>query len=229
MDKEIILIDDCSIDGTKAILQKIASSEAAVTVLFNDRNYGKGYSLRRGIMAASGDIILIQDADLEYDPSDYPKLLEPILAGKADAVFGSRFISAAPKRVFFFWHYMGNRLLTFLSNMFSNLNLSDMETCYKVFDAKLLKRIRLQENRFGFEPEVTYKVSCIKKVRIYEVGISYFGRSYEEGKKIGWKDGVRAIYVIFKYPLLRAVFGNNVVFSSIAGRIDGDKSQCGEC
>jgi glycosyltransferase involved in cell wall biosynthesis len=214
MQKEIIIIDDSSTDGTSQILRKLANSLPDLIILTNDKNRGKGYSLRRGIQTATGQIILIQDADLEYDPQEYSMLLAPILAHKADAVYGSRFISNAPKRVFYFRHYLGNKFLTLLSNLFSNFNLSDMETCYKVFTSASIQRIKLRENRFGFEPEVTYKISRIKGFRLFEIGISYYGRSYEEGKKIGWKDGLRALYVILKYPLLKAVFGDRALFIS---------------
>ena len=210
--KELIIIDDCSTDDTGAILEVLANAYPELIILRNEKNKGKGFSLRRGIRAATGQIIIIQDADLEYDPGEYVRLLDPILNEKADAVYGSRFISSSPKRVLFFRHYLGNRLLTFISNVFSNLNLSDMETCFKVFRSGYLKRIRLEEDRFGFEPEVTYKISRIKGLRLYEIGISYHGRSYEEGKKIGWKDGVRALYVIIKYPLMKAIFGDKAVF-----------------
>ena len=212
--KEIIVIDDGSTDGTNDILQEFADHTEGLTILRNESNRGKGFSLRAGIAAATGQIILVQDADLEYDPNDLLLLLDPILNHKADAVYGSRFISTAPRRVLYFRHYLGNRMLTFISNIFSNFNLSDMETCYKVFTAESLTRIKLREDRFGFEPEVTYKISRIKGLRLYELGISYHGRSYEEGKKIGWKDGVRAIYVIIKYPLLKAIFGDRAVFYS---------------
>jgi len=212
--KEIIVIDDGSADGTPSILEELKNDHPDLNLLRNEKNRGKGYSLHRGIKAATGDIILIQDADLEYDPNEYSRLLKPILEYKADAVYGSRFISNAPKRVLYFRHYVGNRILTFISNIFSNFNLSDMETCYKVFTSKVLKQIRLQECRFGFEPEVTYKISKIKELRLYEIGISYHGRSYDEGKKIGWKDGVRALYVILKYPLLKLILGNKIVFYS---------------
>jgi glycosyltransferase involved in cell wall biosynthesis len=212
--KEIIIIDDGSTDGTRHILRELENSLPDVIIFYNEKNRGKGYSLRRGIQIASGQIILIQDADLEYDPQEYPLLLAPILAHKADAVYGSRLISNAPKRVFYFRHYLGNKFLTLFSNFFSNFNLSDMETCYKVFTSESIKRIKLKENRFGFEPEVTYKISRIKSFRLYEIGISYYGRSYEEGKKIGWKDGLRALYVIIKYPLLKTVFGDRILFNS---------------
>ena len=199
-DKEIIVIDDFSTDGTREIL-KNDISEKIDELIFNDRNFGKGYSVRQGIKRAKGDIILIQDADLEYDPSDYSKLIEPIKKDYADVVYGSRFVGSEEKRVLFFWHSIGNYFLTTLSNMFSNLNLTDMENCYKVFKSEIIKNIELKENRFGFEPEVTAKIAK-KNCRIYEVGVKYYGRTYDQGKKIGWKDGVSAIRCIFKYNLL---------------------------
>ncbi len=199
-DKEIIVIDDFSTDGTREIL-KNDISEKIDELIFNDRNFGKGYSVRQGIKRARGDIILIQDADLEYDPSDYSKLIEPIKKDYADVVYGSRFVGSDEKRVLFFWHSIGNYFLTTLSNMFSNLNLTDMENCYKVFKSEIIKNIELKENRFGFEPEVTAKIAK-KNCRIYEVGVKYYGRTYDQGKKIGWKDGVSAIRCIFKYNLL---------------------------
>ena len=198
-DKEIIVIDDFSTDGTREIL-KNDISEKIDELIFNDRNFGKGYSVRQGIKRARGDIILIQDADLEYDPSDYSKLIEPIKKDYADVVYGSRFVGSDEKRVLFFWHSIGNYFLTTLSNMFSNLNLTDMENCYKVFKSEIIKNIELKENRFGFEPEVTAKIAK-KNCRIYEVGVKYYGRTYDQGKKIGWKDGVSAIRCIFKYNL----------------------------
>jgi glycosyltransferase involved in cell wall biosynthesis len=196
VDKEIILVDDCSRDGTRDHLRAIDDPE--VRVLFHDVNQGKGAALRTGFGAAKGDLVIIQDADLEYDPAEYPKLMAPIIDGRADVVYGSRFVGGETHRVLYFWHSVGNRFLTLLSNMMTNLNLTDMETCYKVFRADVLKRIRIEENRFGFEPEITAKVARLG-VRVYEVGISYAGRTYEEGKKIGWKDGVRAIWCILKY------------------------------
>jgi len=193
---EIIVINDASTDNTQRILEKFKNIK--FKFLLNDKNFGKGYSLKRGINEATGDIILFQDADLEYDPSDYQKLLKPILDGNADVVFGSRFIGNGEKRVLYFWHRIGNLILTLLSNMFSNLNLTDMEIGYKVFRSDIIKKIPLQENRFGIEPEITAKVAKTK-CRIYEVGVNYFGRTYEEGKKITWRDGISAIRCIFYY------------------------------
>jgi glycosyltransferase involved in cell wall biosynthesis len=194
--KEIIIVDDFSTDGTRGLLQALPSSED-LQIIYQPINAGKGAALRAGFAVVSGDIVIVQDADLEYDPSEYPGLIQPILANKADVVFGSRF-SGGPHRVLLFWHYVGNRMLTMLSNMFTDLNLSDMETCYKAFRTDILKNITLRENRFGFEPEFTAKISKAR-CRIYEVPISYSGRDYSEGKKIGWKDGVAAIYFIIKY------------------------------
>jgi glycosyltransferase involved in cell wall biosynthesis len=196
---EIIIVDDASTDGTATLLkEKIAP--VVDRIIYQPRNRGKGAALRAGFAAASGDVILVQDADLEYDPNDYPILLEPIFAGDADAVFGSRFLGGRPHRVLYFWHMVGNRFLTLLSNMFTNLNLTDIETCFKVFRAPLIKSLHLREDRFGFEAEVTAKLAKTG-CRIYEVGISYSGRTYEEGKKVNWKDGVRAIYAILRYNL----------------------------
>jgi glycosyltransferase involved in cell wall biosynthesis len=200
-DKEIIVVDDCSTDGTQALLRDRLSS-AVDRVIYHPVNRGKGAALRTGFEAATGDIILIQDADLEYNPQEYPLLLEPIISGQADAVFGSRFMGGRPHRVVFFWHMVGNRFLTLLSNMFTNLNLTDVETGYKAFRASVIKSIQLEEERFGFEPEVTAKLAR-KRCRIYEVGISYHGRTYEEGKKVGWRDGLRALYAIVKYNCCR--------------------------
>ncbi len=194
--KEMIVVDDCSTDGTRELLQSLPA-ESDLQVILQPENKGKGAALQRGFSAVSGDIVVIQDADLEYDPAEYPMLIEPILANKADVVYGSRFLGG-PHRVLFFWHSLGNRILTTLSNMLTDLNLTDMETCYKVFRAKILKEITLRENRFGFEPEFTAKVGK-RRYRIFEVPISYSGRDYSEGKKIGWKDGVAALYFILKY------------------------------
>jgi glycosyltransferase involved in cell wall biosynthesis len=198
--KEVLVVDDCSGDGTFEIVEKVVAGDRRVRVIRHEVNRGKGAALRTGFAHATAPWVLVQDADLEYDPEEYHLLLRPALAGKADVVFGSRFLGAGSHRVLYFWHSLGNRLLTLLSNMFTDLNLSDMETCYKLFRRDIIQGIRLQEDRFGFEPEVTAKVAK-RKVRIYEVAISYYGRTYAEGKKIGWKDGVRALICIFKYNL----------------------------
>lgn len=196
--KEIILVDDFSTDGTRDLLAQIERESDNVRVRFHERNFGKGRALRTGFEHATGDYVIIQDADLEYDPQDYSKLLKPLLSGKADAVFGSRFLTTDEHRVLYFWHSLGNRLLTLLSNMATDLNLSDMETCYKVFRRELIQSIELEEDRFGFEPEITQKIAKAG-ARVYEVGIAYHGRTYDEGKKIGMKDGFRALWCILKY------------------------------
>ena len=199
-DKEIIIVDDCSRDGTHAELEKL--KDQVSQIVYHKVNQGKGAALRTGFQHATGDVVIIQDADLEYDPNEYALLVEPIAQGKADVVFGSRFLGGAPHRVLYFWHRVGNGVLTLMSNMFTNLNLTDMETCYKVFRREIIQAIPIEENRFGFEPEITAKLAR-RNLRIFEVGISYYGRTYAEGKKIGWKDGVRAIYCIIKYNVFR--------------------------
>ena len=200
-DKEIIVIDDFSNDRTRDILKNELKNKIDHLIL-NNKNYGKGYSIREGIQAAKGDYVLIQDADLEYDPNDYKKLIKPINDGVADVVYGSRFIGSEEKRVLYFWHTIGNKILTLLSNMFTNLNLTDMEVCYKGFKTEIIKQINLKENRFGFEPEITAKIAKIKNIRIYEVGVKYYGRTYSDGKKITWKDGFSALRCIIYYNLL---------------------------
>ena len=200
-DKEIIVVDDCSKDGTREKLKNIIEQQID-KVIYHDVNKGKGAAIRSGIRSASGDIVIIQDADLEYDPNEYGKIVAPILSGKADVVFGSRFMGSEAHRVVYFWHRIGNGLLTLMSNVFTNLNLTDMETCYKAFRREIIQSIEIEENRFGFEPEITAKLAK-KRCAIYEVGISYYGRTYEEGKKIGWKDGFSAIRCILKYNLFR--------------------------
>ncbi len=203
IEKEVIIINDCSKDHTEeSILSyKAAHPELPIQYYKHEVNKGKGAALHTGIKKASGEYLIIQDADLEYDPQEYNILLQPVLDGFADVVYGSRFMGGNPHRILFFWHTIGNKFLTFLSNMLTNLNLTDMETCYKLFNTEMVQRLELKENRFGFEPEITAKIARIPKVRIYEVGISYYGRTYEEGKKIGWRDGFRAIYCILKYNI----------------------------
>jgi glycosyltransferase involved in cell wall biosynthesis len=202
-EKEIVVVNDCSSDNTELRVKQFISENPLVEIAYfkHEVNKGKGAALHTGIKQASGDYIIVQDADLEYDPEEFNILLRPIINGYADVVYGSRFMGGRPHRILFFWHTIGNKFLTFLSNMFSNLNLTDMETCYKLFRADMLKSLDLKERRFGFEPEVTAKISRIPKIRIYEVGVSYYGRTYEEGKKINWKDGFRAIYCILRYGL----------------------------
>jgi glycosyltransferase involved in cell wall biosynthesis len=201
--KEVIIVNDCSKDDTEEAILRYQKENSDLNVQYykHEKNQGKGAALHTGIEKATGDFVVIQDADLEYDPEEYNILLKPILNGFADVVFGSRFMGGKPHRILFFWHSIGNKFLTFLSNMFTNLNLTDMETCYKMFRREIIQNLYLKEKRFGFEPEVTAKVSRIKNIRIYEVGISYYGRTYQEGKKIGWKDGFRAIYCILKYGI----------------------------
>jgi len=200
LDIELICVDDGSRDGSRDLLTEMQKQHSQVRVFLQPHNMGKGAALRRGIQEATGDFVIVQDADLEYDPGDYPALLQPLLQGKADVVYGSRFLGAAPHRVLYFWHSVGNRFLTLVSNCLTNINLTDMETCYKVFRREVIQSIPIEEDRFGFEPEITVKVAK-RRLRIYEVGISYWGRTYEEGKKIGWKDGVRALWCLLKYSL----------------------------
>lgn len=203
IEKEVIIVNDCSKDDTRGAIQKYMDENKDLKIQYHEHevNKGKGAALHTGIEKATGEYLIIQDADLEYDPEEYNDLLKPVLNGFADVVYGSRFMGSNPHRILFFWHTIGNKFLTRLSNMFTNLNLTDMETCYKLFNTKMIQGINLKEKRFGFEPEVTAKVSRIPKIRIYEVGISYYGRTYEEGKKINWKDGFRAIYCIMKYNI----------------------------
>jgi glycosyltransferase involved in cell wall biosynthesis len=197
---ELICVDDSSTDGSREVLAQLQASHPQIRVELQPKNMGKGAALRRGIQDCTGDFILIQDADLEYDPSDYPALLVPLLEGKADVVYGSRFLGSGPHRVLYFWHSVGNSILTLLSNALTNMNMSDMETCYKVFRREILQSIPIEEDRFGFEPEITVKIAK-RRLRVYEVGISYWGRTYEEGKKIGWRDGFRALWCLLKYTV----------------------------
>ncbi|MBI1221950.1 MAG: glycosyltransferase [Bacteroidetes bacterium] len=205
IEKELIIVNDCSKDNTVEAVENYMKTNPDLPISFysHEVNKGKGAALHTGIEKATGDVVIIQDADLEYDPREYNDVLKPFREGVADVVYGSRFMGGNPHRILFFWHTLGNKFLTFLSNMFTNLNLSDMETCYKAFNRELIQGIQLNEKRFGFEPEVTAKIARIDKIRIYEVGISYYGRTYEEGKKIGWRDGFRAIWCILKYNLFR--------------------------
>ena len=205
IEKEIIIVNDCSTDASKDIIHQFIATHKNVTIKYFEHliNKGKGAALHTGISEATGEFLIIQDADLEYDPTEYNDLLKPVLVAEADVVYGSRFIGGKPHRVLYVWHSFGNKFLTFLSNIFTNLNLSDMETCYKLFKTSLIQNLSLKETRFGFEPEVTIKIARIPEVRVYEVGISYYGRTYQQGKKIGWKDGFRAIYCILKYGLFR--------------------------
>jgi glycosyltransferase involved in cell wall biosynthesis len=199
---ELVMVNDCSQDGTWKEMIKLSKTDERIRIFSHDTNQGKGAALRTGFRYVDSEIVIIQDADLEYDPDEYPKLLAPLIQGKADVVYGSRFLGSGMHRVLYYWHSVGNQFLTQLSNMFTNLNLTDMETCYKVFRGDLLKRIQIEEDRFGFEPEITAKVARLG-VPVYEVSISYYGRTYQEGKKIGWRDGVRAIWCIIKYNLFR--------------------------
>src|ERR1700719_1971882 len=231
LDIELICVDDGSRDASREILAELQTAHPQIRVYLQPKNMGKGSALRRGIQESSGDFVVIQDADLEYDPAEYPLLLEPLLQGKADVVYGSRFLGGAPHRVLYFWHSIGNRLLTLLSNCLTNINLSDMETCYKVFRREVVQAIPLEENRFGFEPEITVKIAK-RRLRIYEVGIGYWGGTYEEGKKIGWKDGVRCLWCLLKYsvkerpvPLTQSVASEH---PALVARRDEPDSRAGD-
>jgi glycosyltransferase involved in cell wall biosynthesis len=212
LDLELIIVDDGSQDGSRQILEEACAGHRQVRVLMQPRNMGKGAALRRGIAEATGDFVIIQDADLEYDPAEYALLLGPLIQRKADVVYGSRFVGSGPHRVLYYWHSVGNWLLTSLSNALTNMNLSDMETCYKAFRREVIQSIPIEENRFGFEPEITVKIAK-RRLRIYEVGISYWGRTYEEGKKIGWRDGVRALWCLLKYTLKEPRLNPSIVSS----------------
>lgn len=203
LEKEVIIVNDCSKDDTAEVVRAYMANKPYIKFTEHPVNKGKGAAIHTGIKEATGDFIIVQDADLEYDPNEINKLLKPVIDGYADVVYGSRFIGGSPHRILFFWHTIGNKFLTFLSNLFTNLNLTDMETCYKLFNTSIIKNIQLNEKRFGFEPEITTKIARIKNIRIYEVGISYYGRTYAEGKKINWKDGFRAIYCIIRYNLFQ--------------------------
>lgn len=205
IEKEIILVNDCSTDNSENLIQEFVNNNPETSIIYakHEKNQGKGAALHTGIALATGDYLIVQDADLEYDPNEFNLLLDPMLKDKADVVYGSRFVGSQPHRVLFFWHSVGNKMLTLFSNMFTNVNLTDMETCYKLFKTEIIKSLNLREKRFGFEPEVTAKIARIANIRIYEVGISYYGRTYNEGKKIGWRDGLRAFYVILKYGLFK--------------------------
>jgi len=226
LELELICVDDGSNDGSREILGKLQNQHPNLRVLLQPKNMGKGAALRRGIQEASGDFVVIQDADLEYDPADYPSLLHPLIQGKADVVYGSRFLGSRPHRVLYFWHSVGNRLLTLLSNCLTNINLSDMETCYKAFRREIIQAIPIEENRFGFEPEITVKVAK-RRLRIYEVGISYWGRTYEEGKKIGWKDGVRCLWCLLKYSIKEPIVASPASLGSEKPAQATNQDECG--